>query len=86
MKLLHIYLLIINAAGFLLMLIDKWKAKNNLWRIPEKVLLSVALVGGSLGALIGMRTFRHKTLHLQFSVGIPVMLALHIACYIFLVR
>lgn len=68
------------------MLIDKWKAKNNLWRIPEKVLLGVALAGGSLGALIGMRTFRHKTLHLRFSVGIPVMLALHIAGYILLVK
>ncbi|MBO5868784.1 MAG: DUF1294 domain-containing protein [Oscillospiraceae bacterium] len=80
----HIYLVIINAVSFLLMLTDKYKAKKNLWRIPEKVLLCIALAGGSLGALIGMHLARHKTLHLQFSIGIPVMLALHIACYIFL--
>lgn len=75
MKLLQIYLLIVNAAGFLLMLIDKWRAKKNLWRIPEKALLGIAFIGGSLGIFLGMRTVRHKTLHPQFSLGVPIMLA-----------
>ena len=75
MKLLLYYLLIINAAGFLLMLVDKWKAKKNRWRIRESTLLIVAALGGSVGSLLGMYIFRHKTLHLKFTVGIPVILA-----------
>ena len=75
MKLLLYYLLIINAAGFLLMLVDKWKAKKNRWRIRESTLLIVAAMGGSVGSLAGMYLFRHKTLHLKFTVGIPVILA-----------
>ena len=75
MKLLLYYLLIINAAGFLLMLVDKWKAKKNRWRIRESTLLIVAALGGSVGSLLGMYIFRHKTMHLKFTVGIPVILA-----------
>ena len=75
MKLLLYYLLIINAAGLLLMLVDKWKAKKNRWRIRESTLLIVAALGGSVGSLLGMYIFRHKTLHLKFTVGIPVILA-----------
>ena len=75
MKLLLYYLLIINAVGFLLMLVDKWKAKKNRWRIRESTLLIVAALGGSVGSLLGMYIFRHKTLHLKFTVGIPVILA-----------
>ena len=78
MQLLITYLFIVNAAGFLLMLVDKYKAKKNLWRIPEKTLLGVALVGGSLGAYAGMRLFRHKTKHPQFYIGIPLIMALQI--------
>ena len=87
MKYILIYLLIVNALGFLLMLIDKYKAKKNLWRIPEKTLLGVALVGGSIGAYAGMQLFRHKTKHPQFYIGIPVIMALQlIAAAYFLVR
>ena len=75
MKLLYSYLLIINAAGFLLMLVDKWKAKKNRWRIRESTLLIVAALGGSVGSLAGMYLFRHKTQHLKFTVGIPLILA-----------
>ena len=75
MKLLLYYLLIINAAGFLLMLVDKWKAKKNRWRIPESTLLIVAALGGSEESLLGMYIFRHKTLHLKFTLGIPLILA-----------
>ena len=87
MKYILIYLLIVNALGFLLMLIDKYKAKKNLWRIPEKTLLGVALIGGSIGAYAGMQLVRHKTKHPQFYIGIPVIMALQlIAAAYFLVR
>ena len=75
MKLLLYYLLIINAAGFLLMLVDKWKAKKNRWRVRESTLLLVAALGGSVGSLMGMYAFRHKTKHLKFTLGIPLILA-----------
>lgn len=84
MDILLIYLLIINAAGFLLMLVDKFKAKKNLWRIPEATLMGVAAIGGSIGSLAGMYTFRHKTRHPKFTVGIPVILVLQIAAAIVL--
>ena len=75
MKLLSFYLLIINALGFLLMLVDKWKARKNRWRVRESTLLLVAALGGSVGSLLGMYLFRHKTLHLKFTLGIPLILA-----------
>lgn len=74
MKLLFIYLLSINALGFLLMLIDKQKAKKKKWRIPEATLMGIAALGGSIGSLLGMYTFRHKTLHKKFTIGIPAIL------------
>jgi uncharacterized membrane protein YsdA (DUF1294 family) len=84
-KLLLIYLLIINALGCLLMLIDKIKAKKKRWRIPEVTLFLVAAVGGSIGSLIGMYTFRHKTKHFQFIVGMPLILAVQVvACILIL--
>ena len=87
MKILLWYLLIVNAAGFLLMLADKVKAKKNRWRIRESTLMIVAALGGSVGSLLGMYTFRHKTLHLKFTVGIPVILVLQIfAAIYFLIR
>ncbi len=72
MKPLLIYLLLINAAGALLMLTDKRRAKNNLWRIPERVLLLVAFLGGSLGSLLGMYLFHHKTRHMKFQILLPL--------------
>lgn len=74
-KLLLYYLLIINALGFALMLVDKLKAKKNRWRIREATLMWVAALGGSVGSLLGMYTFRHKTQHLKFTLGIPLILA-----------
>ena len=79
-----IYLLIINALGFALMLVDKYKARKNKWRIPEKTLMLVAALGGSVGSLIGMYTVRHKTQHLKFSLGIPLILALQAIGAVFL--
>ena len=77
-----IYLLIINATGFFLMLADKHKARKNLWRIPERVLMGTAILGGSLGVFMGMRICRHKTQHPKFSVGVPILLAVHIFLFI----
>ena len=77
-ELILIYLLIINAVAFLLMLVDKHKAKKKLWRIPEATLMTVAALGGSVGSLLGMYTVRHKTRHPKFTVGIPLLLALQI--------
>jgi len=77
-KVLLLYLLIINALGFVLMLVDKYKAKKNLWRIRESTLMIVAALGGSVGSLLGMYACRHKTLHLKFYLGIPVILVIQI--------
>lgn len=85
MKYLLVYLIIVNALTLLFMLVDKVKAKRNLWRIPERTLLSLCALGGSLGGLLGMKLFRHKTLHSHFSIGIPVMLAVHVVILVFLV-
>lgn len=73
-----IYLCIVNALAFLLMLIDKYKAKKNLWRIRESILLGTAILGGSLGCICGMYTARHKTQHPTFTIGVPVILAVQI--------
>lgn len=88
MKLVFIYLLVINASGFLLMLADKWKARKNRWRIPEATLMTVAALGGSIGSLIGMYLFRHKTVHPKFTLGIPLILAVQvvITVWIFIYR
>ena len=74
MRLLILYLLIMNAAGVISMLTDKRKAKKKLWRIPEATLLGIAALGGSVGALVGMYAFRHKTRHMKFTLGIPAIL------------
>ncbi len=84
MKYLLIYLLLVNAAGFLLMLADKQKAIKNKWRIPEKVLLTAAVLGGSLGVMGAMYAVRHKTLHLTFSLGVPVLFCLQVIAFLFL--
>ncbi len=84
MEILLVYLFLINALAFWLMHADKKKAIQHRWRIPERVLLGTALLGGSLGALLGMRLFRHKTLHPPFCVGIPLMLVLHLVVLMYL--
>lgn len=84
-KAIIVYLLLINAAAFLLMLVDKCKARKKLWRIPEATLMMSAALGGSIGALAGMYTFRHKTRHLKFTLGIPAILILQILLGIWLI-
>lgn len=71
-----IYLLLANLAGLALMGIDKHKAKKHLWRIPEKTLFLASLLGGSIGTLVGMYLFHHKTKHWYFVIGMPAILIL----------
>ena len=78
MKYFAIYLLIVNAIGFLLMLIDKRKAIRRRWRIREKTLFLTAALGGSLGSILGMQLFRHKTMHWSFKLGMPAILAVQV--------
>lgn len=79
-----VYLFTVNVIGFIIMLVDKIKAKRDLWRIPEATLMTVAAIGGSIGSLFGMYTFRHKTKHPKFTIGIPVILVLQITLAIFI--
>ena len=81
-----VYFLIgINILTFLIYGIDKWKAKKGRWRISEATLLILAVVGGSIGALLGMKIWHHKTMHKKFKYGLPFILiaqiALLILCY-----
>lgn len=69
-----VYLIIINALGFLLMHSDKQRAKKKMWRHPESALLCTALIGGSIGVLMGMEIFRHKTKKPRFYVGVPLIM------------
>ena len=78
------YLILINAAALLLMFADKQRARKKLWRIPEAILLFCAVIGGSVGALLGMSLARHKTRHLKFSLGLPVILILQVLLLILL--
>lgn len=78
-------ILAINIIAFFMYGLDKSKAKRGAWRIPEATLLGIAFFGGALGAFLGMKVFRHKTKHVQFFIGVPVMLVLQIALAVFLV-
>ena len=78
------FLLAINIATFLLYGIDKYKAKKNKWRISEATLLTMAAIGGSIGAWAGMRLWHHKTMHKKFKYGIPVIIIMQIALAVYL--
>lgn len=79
-------LIAVNLVSFALYGLDKLKAKKGLWRIRESTLLIVAALGGSVGALLGMEVFRHKTKHWQFKILVPVFLAAHVALGVWLVK
>ena len=85
-KILLLILIALNLVVFVLYGLDKLKAKRGAWRIPEATLLLIAALGGSLGALLGMELFRHKTKHWKFKVLVPLFLAVHIALGIYLVK
>lgn len=80
------YVISLNLLGFLIMGIDKYKAKKGLWRIPEATLFIIALIGGSIGSIIGMYTFRHKTRHFSFVFGMPAILVLQIISIVLLIK
>lgn len=80
-----VYLIIMNIAGFATMGIDKAKAKKGAWRIPEATLFLVAVLGGSVGSILGMQHFRHKTKHWYFTVGMPVIFFLQLALAIMII-
>lgn len=73
-----VYLTVINLAGFVSMALDKKKARRNKWRIPEATLFLFAIFGGSLGALLGMHVFHHKTQKPKFYIGIPIILGVQL--------
>ena len=73
------YLIFINLLAFLLMGLDKTKARRHRWRIPEKTLFLSAIIGGSIGAILGMQIFRHKTKHASFRIGMPCILLVQLA-------
>ena len=85
-QLLGLYLLLVNLAAFLVMGADKRRAKRGSWRISEKALFLPALLGGALGGVLGMRTFRHKTKHWYFRFGFPLLLVLQALLLGWLVR
>ena len=76
------YLLIVNVIGFVLMLVDKKRAQNNQWRIKEATLFLSAAIGGSIGSMLGMKVFRHKTKHLSFLIGMPVIFIIQVGLVI----
>lgn len=82
--LLFVYLLLINAVTFLVYGVDKWSARRDGRRVPERTLFVLPLVGGTVGAFLGMRVFRHKTRHWYFVFGIPAIFAAQVALAVFL--
>lgn len=80
-----LYLAIINLTGFMMMGIDKRKARKRAWRIPESTLFVIAFAGGSLGTTVGMHVFHHKTRHWYFLYGMPAILFLQIAIIVILI-
>ena len=82
--LLTTYFLLINLMGFLVMGIDKRKARKRAFRIPEASLFTIAIIGGSIGSILGMYFFRHKTRHWYFVYGMPLILILQIALVVFI--
>ena len=79
-------LIVINVITFLVYGIDKWKAKQGSWRISEATLLTLAVVGGSIGALLGMQVWHHKTLHKKFKYGLPLILLAQITLIYLIIK
>jgi len=86
MKLVVIYFCFVNIMGFLMMGVDKSRAKRKAWRISEKSLFTCALIGGSIGTIAGMYAFRHKTRHWYFKYGLPVILLVQAVLMSFIIK
>ena len=80
-----IYLLAVNAVTFIVYGIDKYKAKHAKWRISEATLLMLAVIGGSIGAWCGMKVWHHKTMHMKFKYGVPIIFILQVALAVWIV-
>lgn len=83
---LAIYIIFINVAGFAVVFYDKKMAKTGGWRVPEKRLFVLAVIGGAVGIYAGMKRFRHKTRHLIFVYGIPLLMLLNLIAFYFLAK
>lgn len=81
MNLWIVLIVILNVAAYLMMADDKQRAKKKAWRIPEKRLFGIAACGGALGLFIGMKAYRHKTQHISFTLGIPLLLLWNVVAY-----
>ena len=84
-QLIVIYLVAINVVTFFMYGIDKWKAQHSKWRIPEATLIGLAIIGGSIGAWMGMRAWHHKTMHKKFQFGIPLIILAQIVLIIWII-
>ena len=84
MDALIIYVAVVNVTAFLMYGIDKWNARKGLWRIPEKTLLGIVAVGGSVGAYAAMQMFRHKTKKPKFYIGVPLIFAIQIGILLYI--
>lgn len=84
MKWLLGYLILLNIFSLSVMIRDKRNAMNHKWRVPESTLFSLSFIGGSIGILTGMYIFRHKTNHLKFTLGIPLILLFNLFLYVFI--
>lgn len=82
-KIIIMYLIFINFIGFSIMLIDKNRAIHKEWRVREKTLIGISIIGGSVGMLLGMHVFRHKTKHLKFTIGVPFIFILQLVLLIY---
>lgn len=80
-----IYFIIVNAFGFIMSAVDKSAARKHKWRVPEKNLFAVSLLGGAVGTLMSMLIFRHKTKHKRFMIGIPLIISAQIFLFAFLI-
>lgn len=81
-----IYTAVMSLIAFAAFGIDKYKAKTNRWRISEKTLFLLALLGGGVGAYLGMKVFHHKTRHKQFAIGLPLIMIIQLGLIAFLIR
>ncbi|KHD13736.1 DUF1294 domain-containing protein [Clostridium butyricum] len=85
-KIIFLYLIVINIFGFLIMFIDKSRAIHKEWRIPEKTLMFLSLIGGSIGMFAGMHIFRHKTKHIKFTLGVPFIFIIELITAVYLIK
>lgn len=86
MQTIILYYIAVNIVAFAMYGADKFFAKKDMWRISEKALLGVAAIGGAFGAFAGMEVFRHKTKHAKFTIGVPVLMAVHMGVLVYLFK